>query len=90
MTSLCIFALTTQQALPKSAIFTSSLSALAGSRGFTSRFPIAPDKYIVGEMRNEDRKKAKGIKKGTQTLKKKTENSRTPRTAVIHHCKSDS
>lgn len=57
--------LTTQQALPKSAILTSSLSALAGSRGFTSRFPVSPDRHSREELElNEGGgKKVKGIKK---------------------------
>lgn len=36
-----MFALTTQQALPKSAILTCSLSALAGSRGSTNKLADA-------------------------------------------------
>lgn len=40
----CAFPLTTQQALPRSAIFTCSLSALRAFRGFTSKLPAESEK----------------------------------------------
>lgn len=44
-----ISVLTTQQALPKSAILTCSLSAFTGSRGFTNILPDAPVKERRGK-----------------------------------------
>lgn len=48
--------LTTQQALPKSAILTCSLSALRGSRGFTNKL-TAPvnDRIAEGDIKEERR-----------------------------------
>ena len=46
--------LTTQQALPRSAIFTCSLSAFRGSRGFTSRLQEEPVEGDTGRRTGGD------------------------------------
>lgn len=53
--------LTTQQALPRSAILTCNLSALTGSKGFTNILPDAPVNVWRGrsqeKVRNNKREK---------------------------------
>lgn len=58
-----VSALTTQQALPRSAILTCNLSALTGSRGFTNTLPDAPVEERWGRQRQMRRRsrKVKGI-----------------------------
>lgn len=50
------YALTTQQALPKSAILTCSLSALRGSRGFTNKLTAPVNGRIVQGDKEEERR----------------------------------